>query len=256
MMLGVALLLWPRLLQALPQHPAAPTLDLGNHSAAAFGSTRSLNLTVDSPDAAPMGPDVSHWQGTINWQKVKSGGYGFAIAKATEGSGATDSQFKANWKGIAAAGIKVRGAYHFGHPGSDASAQAHHFASFVGPLKKGDFAVLDIETSDKVSPAKVASWCKQFVDTVQQLMGLPPGRVWVYTGAWFWNPQAGGSSAVGNHPLWVSGYVKTAPPMPKGWSSWTTWQYTDRAKVPGISGGVDMSRFKGTQATLQHLVGL
>ena len=44
------------------------------------------------------GPDVSHWQGTINWQKVKSGGYGFAIAKATEGSSATDSQFKANWK--------------------------------------------------------------------------------------------------------------------------------------------------------------
>jgi hypothetical protein len=29
---------------------------------------------------------------------VKSGGYGFAIAKATEGSSATDSQFKANWK--------------------------------------------------------------------------------------------------------------------------------------------------------------
>mgnify|MGYP002635827409 CR=1 FL=1 len=35
---------------------------------------------------------MSHWQGTINWQKVKSGGYGFAIAKATEGSSATDSQ--------------------------------------------------------------------------------------------------------------------------------------------------------------------
>lgn len=147
---------------------------------------------------------------------------------------------------VAAHSLLIRhrraGAYHFGHPGSDASAQAHHFASFVGPLKKGDFAVLDIENSDKVSPAKcaficfaptkvmssgpakqlsscasrrVASWCKQFVDTVQQLMGLPPGRVWVYTGAWFWNPQAGGSSAVGNHPLWVSGYVKTAPPMPK-----------------------------------------
>ena len=46
-------------------------------------------------------------------------------------------------------------------------------------------------------------------------MGLPKQRVWVYTGAWFWNPQAGGSAAVGDHPLWVSGYVSGHPPMPK-----------------------------------------
>ena len=45
-----------------------------------------------------LGPDVSHWQGTIDWHQVKSGGYGFAIAKATEGTKGTDSQFKTNWK--------------------------------------------------------------------------------------------------------------------------------------------------------------
>ena len=64
------------------------------------------------------------------------------------------------------------------------------------------------------SSIRVAAWCKTYVSTVQQLMGISASRVWVYTGAWFWNPQAGGSAAVGNHPLWVSGYVKS-PPMPK-----------------------------------------
>ena len=85
----------------------------------------------------------------------------------------------------------------------------------AGTLRAGDFVVLDIEASDKTSPAAVASWCKSWLTLVQQLMGLPKQRVWVYTGAWFWNPQAGGSAAVGDHPLWVSGYVSGHPPMPK-----------------------------------------
>ena len=45
-----------------------------------------------------IGPDVSHYQGTINWASVKAAGVGFAIAKATEGSGYVDAQFKANWQ--------------------------------------------------------------------------------------------------------------------------------------------------------------
>ena len=85
----------------------------------------------------------------------------------------------------------------------------------AGTLRAGDFVVLDIEASDKTSPAAVASWCKSWLTLVQQLMGVPKQRVWVYTGAWFWNPQAGGSAAVGDHPLWVSGYVSGHPPMPK-----------------------------------------
>eukprot|EP01051_Picozoa_sp_SAG22_P014147 SAG22_NODE_1676_length_3830_cov_3.388100_3_plen_89_part_00 len=41
----------------------------------------------------------------------------------------------------------------------------------------------------------------------------------VYTGRWFWDPDAGGSSALSSHPLWISGYVPGAPPMPKGWNT-------------------------------------
>lgn len=48
------------------------------------------------------------------------------------------------------------GAYHFGHPNADAAAQARHFVSTVGTLRKGDFVVLDIETADKMSPSACA----------------------------------------------------------------------------------------------------
>jgi hypothetical protein len=40
------------------------------------------------------------------------------------------------------------------------------------------------------------------------------------------------------------------PPLIGGWSDHTMWQYTDRAKISGISGGVDRNRFMGSAAEL------
>lgn len=175
------------------------------------------------------------------------------MAKATEGLTYTDSDFAKNWKGMEASGIKVRGAYHFGHANDNAKAQVEHFLATVGTLKAGDFLVLDIEAADSQSPTQVASFSAEFVHLLRNKTHGKP--VFVYTGAWFWDPQAGGSSSCQNFPLWVSGY-SSSPPMPKGWSKWTFWQYSDKASVPGISGGCDYSRFYGTSAELHALVGL
>ena len=73
-----------------------------------------------------QGIDVSHYQGTVDWGKVKSTGKVFAFAKATESTGSTDSQFATNWAAMKAAGV-IRGAYHFFHADQDAAAQANHF---------------------------------------------------------------------------------------------------------------------------------
>ena len=55
------------------------------------------------------GIDVSHWQGTIDWNKVKKAGIEFAIIKAG-GSDAgfyTDSKWESNYKGAKSAGISI-----------------------------------------------------------------------------------------------------------------------------------------------------
>ena len=140
---------------------------------------------------APEGPDVSHYQGTIDWGQVKAAGASFAMAKATEGNSYKDPTFHTNWVGMKSAGIKVRGAYHFGRPADTAQSQADLFVAAIGTMAAGDFTVLDIEQSDSQSPATVAAFSAEFCKLVKAKTGRP---VFVYTGAWFWNPSAGGSA--------------------------------------------------------------
>ncbi|MDR4949786.1 GH25 family lysozyme [Neobacillus cucumis] len=45
------------------------------------------------------GIDVSHWQGTIDWNKVKNSGIAFVYAKASKGTTVTDKMFSANVQG-------------------------------------------------------------------------------------------------------------------------------------------------------------
>lgn len=66
---------------------------------------------------AKVGIDVSKWNGTIDWDKVKNAGVQFAIVRAgyrgsVTGSLVEDPQFVANMKGATAAGIPV-GVYFF-----------------------------------------------------------------------------------------------------------------------------------------------
>lgn len=194
----------------------------------------------------------------------RKAGAGFGIAKATEGLNYVDDQFWANWAMIKGAGIPVRGAYHFGHPGKSATDQAAHFVKAVGEVGDGDFLVLDIESAtaplrasgnwSAAAQADVAGWCLSFVQAVMQLAKVGKNRVWLYTGEWFWDPSTTGSAALADHPLWLSGYVPSDPPMPKGWSSYTMWQYTDKASWRGVNGPCDSSVFSGTQAELEAML--
>ena len=131
-------------------------------------------LAAPAPATAAYlnGVDVSHYQGTINWSSVKSAGITFAFAKATEGTTYTDPNVNANIAGMKAHGI-IPGAYHFGHPGSDATTQANHFTGVVKSANGGTFSgllqlVLDLEVTDGMTPSQVWSWTQTFVARSQR----------------------------------------------------------------------------------------
>jgi GH25 family lysozyme M1 (1,4-beta-N-acetylmuramidase) len=52
-----------------------------------------------------VGPDVSRWQGSVDWNKVLAAGAGIGIAKATEGIDFVDPTFTpARYKAMQKAG--------------------------------------------------------------------------------------------------------------------------------------------------------
>jgi len=97
------------------------------------------------------GIDVSHWQGDIDWKKVKGDGIDFAFVKATDGNNWIDPNLKANASGANAAGLTV-GVYHFARFGTvdEAKKEADFFYKTVKNLPINLPLVLDIEVDDMV----------------------------------------------------------------------------------------------------------
>ncbi len=223
---------------------------LGAAAASAAGLAATVRPTLAAgTDYSVQGVDVSHYQGTINWSSVKASGKAFAFCKATEGTTYTDPNFASYWAGMKSVGL-IRGAYHFGRPGSDPTVQADHFVNTVAPVNGDLQLVLDLETSDGKTPSQVRSWTVTFLNRVQARTGRPGI---IYTGFYFWRDSAGNGSNL-NCPLWLAAYVSDpAPYVPAAWGTWSFWQYTSFGSVPGVSGNVDRDAWNGSLAALNNL---
>jgi GH25 family lysozyme M1 (1,4-beta-N-acetylmuramidase) len=198
------------------------------------------------------GIDVSHWQGSVNWSRVKAAGMQFAFMKATESTTYTDTAFATNWAGAASVGM-YRGAYHFARPKvGTGPAQAEYFVSRVGSFQGAGTLppVLDLEATGGLGVTALRTWTQQWLTRVEQLTGRTPI---IYVSPAFWESNLGNSAAFTRYPLWIAHYGVSAPRVPGGWPRWTFWQRTSSGRVGGISGNVDMNSFSGTSAQLAAL---
>jgi GH25 family lysozyme M1 (1,4-beta-N-acetylmuramidase) len=230
------------------------TLSAVRHSLrAAVVATTALSALAASALAYGDGIDISHWQGTVDWTKVRSDDVTFAFMKATEGTNYTDPTLQRNWTGAENVGI-YRAAYHFARPSTgSAVAQAKYFVAKTGSFQdRGDLPpVLDLEATGGLSPAALRSWVATWLSTVEGLTGRTPI---LYFSPSFWVTHMGNSTAFTRYPLWIAHYTtKAAPTVPGGWSTWTFWQRTSSGHVDGIAGNVDMNRFNGNAAALASL---
>ncbi len=181
--------------------------------------------------------DVSHHQGIIDWQKVKSSGVPGAYIKATEGVGYIDPCFRQNAGSAPAAGLKV-GYYHYARPetGNSAAAEAESFLAAVKDTPSDLPHVLDLEgDASKLGASKLTAWALEWLDSV----GQSDHRVMLYTGAAFARSYCG--AALGKYPLWIAHYGVETPMGNSTWDKWSMFQYTSSAIVDGIAGKADMS---------------
>jgi len=195
------------------------------------------------------GIDVSHFQGTVQWDQVVKAGKAFAFAKATDGITYVDPMFATNWAGMKAAGI-LRGAYQFFEPNDDAESQAQNFLKTV-TLEPGDLPpVLDVEQTSAAS--KLSQIGIQGIQTWLSVVEHETGRTPIlYTNTGFWDQDTG---QLGSYPLWIAQYGVSTPKLPANWEwkAWTFWQSSETGTVAGISGSVDLDVFQGTLRQLRQ----
>jgi len=208
-----------------------------------------------TPEGHAHGIDVSHYQGTVVWDKVKESGVSFAFAKATGGIYDTDPQFKNNWAGMKAAGV-IRGAYHFYHANYDPTRQAEYFISVVSQIEDGDLPpVVDLEAAgmvDGITVEKYAADVKTYLNFVESNLGIKPI---IYSNPYFANKYLI-DPFFGDYVLWVAEYSSHAPVIPTGWAGgeWTFWQHEASGTVPGINGNVDHNYFHKDEDALGEAV--
>lgn len=193
------------------------------------------------------GLDVSHWDETIAWQKVKDAGFRFAVAKCTEYK--QDPTYLINKNGARSVGM-IFGAYHFFHPSRDPIVQAQEFVAKAGLC---DFFVLDWESTDGVPSAKDRGGARIWLEFVEKLTGKVP----VIYGSPYFLQALGLDESFARYPLWVANYKTSAPLVPEPWKTWTFWQFTESGDVPGIPApDEDCDIFNGSIIELKKLVGL
>ena len=219
----------------------------------------------------PLGIDVSHYQGAIDWTSVKTSGVSFAWAKATEGSGTGDAYFAGNMVNAKAAGVCI-GAYHFAHPENNTPAtEANYFWSVAGTYIKGDGVsvqpMLDYETFSApggipVGATNYADWANQWCNDIVSAAAAAgvTVRPVIYTSTceagyldsrdaqwlpWIANPS--GQPAQTGSP-WTSTSCSSSSYEIWGSGVWSVWQYSWTGTVPGIAGtsNVDLDVFNGT----------
>ena len=192
------------------------------------------------------GIDVSHWQGTIDWRQVAGAGKSFAIAKATEGVGYKDDKYLQNKAGALGNGLKF-GAYHFARPENNAVREADWFVDNAAYQPGMIIPTLDLERTGGRGPTGLTNWTKAWLARVEERLGV---KAMIYMSPSFWRTNLNNTrwfADNGYEVLWIAHWHVQVPAPPAdnwGGHGWTFWQYTSDGRVPGISGRVDLNRYR------------
>lgn len=228
-------------LEVLPGVPVNP------YDPAAFQLRGDRMTYTGEGIRADLGVDVSYHQGEINWRQVARDGISFAMIRAggryygvNSGTIFEDSQFKNNIQGALDAGLET-GVYFFSQ--AVTVEEAEEEARFLLELLKGyeftgpvvfDWENIDYDTArtDGVDSATVTAMANAFCQIVEGAGYRPMIYFNRYIAYLLYDLEE-----VDQYPFWLAEYDQT----PQFYYGFQIWQYTDKGRVDGIQGGVDMN---------------
>lgn len=189
-----------------------------------------------------QGIDISKWQGSVDFNKVKADGIQFCIFR--EGyRRAIDGQFIEYVKGAKAAGIPILGVYHFIYVDGATIAEnanaciANMKAAGLDPTNTWIFADLEYDTwtkaGVKVTKALCTQYTKEFLDT---LKAAGCKKLGIYSNLdYYKNYYDWAQLSEYRKNLWLADY--TGGPNVEC----AIQQTGSTGKVSGINGNVDMN---------------
>ena len=213
---------------------------------------RALYGDAEYPEGYEIhGIDISHYQGDIDWTKlktakIKNSPVKFILIKSTEGSNKLDENFNDNFYQARENGF-IRGAYHFWSNRTSPRQQAYYFLKQVH-LEDGDLPpVLDVEhkpknKSNEEFQRDILTW----LHIVEDKYHVKPI---IYTYYKFKEAYLN-APVFDDYPYWIAHYYVEKVAY-KG--SWKFWQHTDVGKLPGIKGYVDFNIYNGSYYDLRKM---
>ena len=193
---------------------------------------------------APLGVDVSSFQGEIDWARVAAAGVKFAMIRVglrgyTIGGIQPDAQFRRNIEGALAAGLDV-GVYFFSQAINvwEAEEEADYVLEQLKGYELTYPVVFDWERigtaaarTDNVGAAAVTRCAGAFCDMIADAG---------YTPMVYFNLDQGYLSyqldRLTDYGFWLAEYQD----CPTFYYRCDLWQYTERGRVDGIDGAVDL----------------
>jgi GH25 family lysozyme M1 (1,4-beta-N-acetylmuramidase) len=182
--------------------------------------------------------DLSHHNDINDWGQIAAN-YAGVILKATEGNGYVDPTFKPRYAEAKKRGLKVQ-AYHFARFANEADArlEAAYFLSIVkGCSFHKNEVVLDLEADDnKLDRITLTSCMMEFVRTIGKNSDF---TTVMYSYPAFLKSELDKFSL----PLWLADYSADGRYYEEMKDDYNIImvQYTDRGKVPGVTGNVDVN---------------
>lgn len=189
------------------------------------------------------GIDVSAWQVKIDWKTAADYGMGFAILRITEAGNVVDSQFENNLAGCNKYNIPV-GVYKYSYAMTIAEIQ-REARKVVNTLngRRIQFPVfLDLEYNNQRSLGSES--IHKMADAFREIVEAAGYKFAIYCNVdWYENVIC---SHLKKYDFWIARY----PANDDGWLQerlrpdfGVGWQYSSKAKIPGISGTVDRNVF-------------
>ena len=200
------------------------------------GLSASFNVTVDGSCATLI--DVSTWQGSIDFDKVKKSGIDYVILRAGYGRelDQIDNRFVENYEKAKAAGLKV-GAYWFSYSESvdEAFKEAEACLYCLGGRKLDMPLYYDLEIGsvmERMTKSEYTQMALNFCSVIESA-GYRPG---IYSSVSVYQTKLDHSRLLRDGiSVWNA-----------HWSERCTiecdvWQYSENGSVSGIYGDVDMN---------------